>query len=316
MEAYLINTDNILNDFRPKTLEDVIGHKTIIKSIKSYLKTGMPHVFLFHSTFPGAGKTTFGRLIANLLNSEVIEIDAATDGGVDFIRELNESVKFKSFTEDNKVYIIDECHNLSIQAWQSFLKTIEEPPKYVYFIFCTTSYNKVPSTIREQRAISYHLKEVDSEEIEDLLLKLHEELKSSLPKKALTLIAEEAYGSPRKALNLFSKCFSCTDMKEVIELLEIPYENESVSNLIKLIANPSSSNRKKVSSILKDLKSINPESIRIQIVNYFQACVLNSNSEKDLIKFLNILEIFSESLNNTTGFANLVLKVYQIILER
>lgn len=312
-----MNTDNILNDFRPQTLEDVIGHKTIIKSIKSYLKTGIPHVFLFHSIDGGYGKSTLARILAKHMGSEnPIEIDAAMDGGVDFIRELNESSKYKSFSGENKVYIIEECHNLSSQSWQSFLRNIEEPPKYVYFIFCTTVYNKVPSTIREQRAISYHLKEVDSEEIEDLLLKLHEDLKSSLPKKALTLIAEEAYGSPRKALNLFSKCISCTDMKEVTELLEIPYENESVSNLIKLIANSSSSDKKKVSSILKDLKNINPESIRIQIVNYFQACVLNSNSEKDLIKFLNILEIFSESLNNTTGFANLVLKIYQIILGR
>lgn len=305
--------NDMLNRYRPKNIDEVIGHSVIKKSLNAFFNTNIPHAFMFIGK-PGTGKTTFARIIAKQLEcSNPLEIDAATYNGVDFVRDLTESLNYCSFINKNKVVIIDEVHALSNASWQALLKTVENPLNFVYFIFCTTEHMKVPDAFKDQRLIVYNLKDISEEEIEDLLTKIYDELKPAMPKKALTILAQEAYGSPRKAINLFSKCFSCSDMQDIYDLLEMPKGKEGVEELFKLLLGKIQF--KYASKILKDLKSTNPENIKRNVIDYFTACILNATTEKDLLRFLNIVEVFSENSGYTT-FSSIVVKTYQILLNK
>ena len=136
--------------FRPKTFDEVVGQETIIKILKKQVETQQfKNCYLF-SGASGCGKTSVARIFAKTINNgvgEPIEIDAASNNGVDNIRNIIEEANKRSLDSDYKVYIMDEAHSLTSQSWQSLLKTIEEPPKYTIFIFCTTNPEKIPETI-------------------------------------------------------------------------------------------------------------------------------------------------------------------------
>lgn len=141
---------NLALKYRPKDFSDVIGQNNIVGILSNQLKTGnVKQAYLF--TGPaGDGKTTTARILANALNEGkggITEIDAASNNGVDNIRELRDNVKFKPMDTKYRIYIIDEVHMLSIGAFNGLLKTLEEPPKHGIFILCTTDPQKIPATI-------------------------------------------------------------------------------------------------------------------------------------------------------------------------
>ena len=136
--------------YRPRTFDDVVEQEAIKVILSEQIKTNsFKHAYLFCGP-AGCGKTTAARIFANDLNKGLgnpIEVDAASNSGVDNVREIIENAKRKSLDSDYKVYIIDECHALSNGAWQAFLKLLEEPPKGTIFIMCTTDPQKIPATI-------------------------------------------------------------------------------------------------------------------------------------------------------------------------
>ena len=136
--------------YRPQTFDEVVGHEVIIKILKTQIEQGsVGHALLFAGK-TGTGKTTVSRLLASAINEGLgtpIEIDAASNNGVDNVRAIIEDAKERAIDCTYKVYIIDEAQGLSNAAWQAFLKCIEEPPKYSIFIFCTTDPQKIPATI-------------------------------------------------------------------------------------------------------------------------------------------------------------------------
>lgn len=169
----------LYNKYRPQTFDDVIGQSAITQTLKNQIVDGtFAHAYLFTGT-RGTGKTTCARLFARAVNcehsqdgepcgeceicrgfiehgiSDIIEIDAATNNGVENVRQIRDSVEFRPVIARYKVYVIDEVHMLSDSAYNALLKTIEEPPSYVIFILATTEINKVPATIisRCQRLI-------------------------------------------------------------------------------------------------------------------------------------------------------------------
>ena len=143
-------SESLAVKYRPSEYADVCSQESIIKILERQSSTGQfSNCYLFAGA-SGCGKTTVARIFANKINGgagDPIEIDGASNNGVDNVKTIIQNANQRAIGCKYKVYIIDECHSLTSQAWQAFLKCIEEPPKYTVFIFCTTNPNKIPDTI-------------------------------------------------------------------------------------------------------------------------------------------------------------------------
>ena len=217
--------------FRPTVFEDVKGQDHIITTLQNQIKANrIGHAYLFCGT-RGTGKTTVAKIFAKAVNCEhpvdgspcgecamcrsiaagtsmnVIEIDAASNNGVDSIREIREEVTYRPTEGRYKVYIIDEVHMLSIGAFNALLKTLEEPPEYVIFILATTEIHKIPVTILS-RCQHYDFKRISIETITDRMKELMDTEKVDVEDRALTYIAKAADGSMRDALSLLDQCIA------------------------------------------------------------------------------------------------------------
>ena len=217
--------------FRPQTFDEVKGQNHIVTTLKNQIRNQrLGHAYLFCGT-RGTGKTTVAKILAKAVNCEhpidgepcgecetcksitegsslnVIEIDAASNNGVDNIREIKEQVQYSPATGKYKVYIIDEVHMLSIGAFNALLKTLEEPPKYVIFILATTEVHKIPITILS-RCQRYDFHRITSNVIKNQLIDLTNQEKVEAEDKALEYIARMADGSMRDALSLLDQCIA------------------------------------------------------------------------------------------------------------
>lgn len=153
--------------YRPHSFEDLTEQSAVKDILENQIKTKtFQHGYLF--TGPaGTGKTTSARIFASMINDgkgNPIEVDAASNSGVDNIRQIIEDAKRKPLDAEYKIFIVDECHSLSNGAWQALLKTLEEPPKFTIFIFCTTDPQKVPATILS-RVQRYNFQKISNEGI-------------------------------------------------------------------------------------------------------------------------------------------------------
>ena len=215
--------------FRPDEFEDVKGQDAIVRTLKNQINADrIGHAYLFCGT-RGTGKTTVAKIFAKAVNCEhpvdgspcgecamcksiaagtsmnVIEIDAASNNGVDNIREIREEVTYRPTEGKYKVYIIDEVHMLSIGAFNALLKTLEEPPEYVIFILATTEAHKIPITILS-RCQRYDFKRISIETIAARLRELIDKEGWDVEDKAVRYIAKMADGSMRDALSLLDQC--------------------------------------------------------------------------------------------------------------
>lgn len=214
--------------YRPQSLNDVVGQDVLVKALeKAITDNQLSHGMLLHG-IRGIGKTTTARIIAKGLNCEkgptahpcgvctsctsiqqdrhldVIEMDAASHTGVDDMREIIETAKYRAVQGRFKVYIIDEVHMLSKSAFNALLKTLEEPPPNVKFIFATTEIQKVPDTILS-RCMRFDLKRMDTQTIEARLFYISTQENLTLDQEAATLMARAAEGSMRDALSLMDQ---------------------------------------------------------------------------------------------------------------
>ena len=237
----------IYRDFRPDSFDQIVGQDHIVRILKSQIASGRTgHAYLFCGT-RGTGKTTTARILAKALNCEsedvaarpccecascraikegsfmdVIEIDAASNNGVDNIRELRESVKYPPAVGRNKVYIIDEVHMLSTGAFNALLKTLEEPPENVVFILATTEPQKLPATILS-RCMRLDFRRVSEKTIADNMRMICEARGLEADEAALALIAVNADGSVRDSLSILEQCISTGEKRitrdDVAEML-------------------------------------------------------------------------------------------------
>lgn len=217
--------------FRPGNFEDVKGQEHIVTTLKNQIKANrIGHAYLFCGT-RGTGKTTIAKIFAKAVNCEnpqdgspcgeceickkiasqtimnVIEIDAASNNGVDNIREIVEEVSYSPTEGKYKVYIIDEVHMLSTGAFNALLKTLEEPPSYVIFILATTEPHKIPVTIHS-RCQRYDFKRISMDTISNRILELTEKENVQIEDAAVRYIAKVADGSMRDALSLLDQCIA------------------------------------------------------------------------------------------------------------
>lgn len=297
--------------FRPDSFELMLGNPTVMKTLQGFADDkAFPHSIMF-SGGSGLGKTTAGRIVAKELQCSgpsLIEIDAATHTGVDAMRSVTEGLIYRGFGSNPiKVVIIDECQRLSKQSWESLLKILEEPPEHVYFILCTTDPHKVPKTI-QTRCTIFDLQDVSQDELTDLLDYVAEEENIKLPKQATATIAQEAYGSPRKALTLLSRCRACTTIDEVQEALQAPGEDGDIIDFCRFLVNAGDPNWKEIARQINNIKDFEPESVRMTVNAYFTKVLLgNKVSEHSLERGLSILDAFSKPFYDNTKVAPIIL---------
>lgn len=196
--------------YRPKSFDDVIGQEPIVNVLKNEIKLGtLAHAYLFAGS-RGTGKTSVARIFANEVGtskSDIYEIDAASNNGVDEIRALNEAVHTLPFDSKYKVYILDEAHMLSKGAWNAFLKTLEEPPTHVIFILATTELNKVPETV-QSRCQSFVFKRPSQKILREFSQKIAKDEGRTLDDDSAELVALLGDGSFRDTHGILEKIFS------------------------------------------------------------------------------------------------------------
>ncbi len=225
--SYLV----LARKWRPQTFEQVVGQQPVVKTLQNAIERNrIPHAMIF-SGVRGVGKTTLARLVAKALNCQegptkipcnkcehcieitsgnaidIHEIDGASNRGIQEIRELKENIRFFPTKSRYKIVIIDEVHMLTTEAFNALLKTLEEPPEHVFFMFATTELHKIPITILS-RCQRYELQKVTSSELFEFFKKIAGEEKVKISDWALNVIVREAGGSVRDGLSLLDQIFS------------------------------------------------------------------------------------------------------------
>lgn len=222
--------------YRPTTFEDLVGQETVVRTLTNAIVSGRLAQAYMLTGVRGTGKTTTARLIARALNCigpdgiggptaspcgqcehcraiagdrhvDVLEMDAASRTGVDDIRELLDGVRYRPTSARNKIYIIDEVHMLSTQAFNALLKTLEEPPEHVKFIFATTEIRKVPVTVLS-RCQRFDLRRITADQLRALFASIAEKEGADVSAEALALIARAADGSARDGLSILDQAIS------------------------------------------------------------------------------------------------------------
>jgi len=256
--SYLV----LARKWRPQLFEEVVGQRHITKTIQNAISQNrVSHAFLFTGA-RGVGKTSTARILAKALNCEqgpqinpcnqcttcqeithgtsldVIEIDGASNRGIDEIRELRENVRYTPAKSRYKIYIIDEVHMLTREAFNALLKTLEEPPTHIIFIFATTEPHKIPETILS-RCQRYDFKRIPLRLIVDSLRRIVEEEKISISQRGIFFIAQESEGSLRDAQSLLDQVISYggkeikdEDIMDVLGLIDRQIIYDTIEALI------------------------------------------------------------------------------------
>jgi DNA polymerase-3 subunit gamma/tau len=211
-------SDTVLyRKYRPKDFTEVLGQEHIVKVLQSSIDLGhISHAYIFSGS-RGTGKTSVARIFAKEIGTsanDIYEIDAASNTGVDNIRDLNESVNTLPFESKYKVYILDEAHMLSKGAWNALLKTLEEPPAHVIFILATTEYEKIPETVIS-RCQTFTFKKPTQKILKDLAMVIAKKEGFSLEPASADLIALMGDGSFRDTQSILQKIIGASKDKKI-----------------------------------------------------------------------------------------------------
>lgn len=234
--------------YRPRTFDDVIGQDHIINTLRNQIVKGkISHAYLFTGT-RGTGKTSTAKIFARAVNCpeaaahngnpcgtcevckalenanvDVIEMDAASNNGVDYARDIREKVQFPPVCGRYKVYIIDEVHMLSTGAFNALLKTLEEPPAHAIFILCTTEVHKIPATILS-RCMRFDFRLVPTSQLTKLIADIYDKEGKSYERAAVAAIAQAGEGSVRDCVSIADRCMAVSDKltyKQVTDVLGV-----------------------------------------------------------------------------------------------
>lgn len=273
--------------YRPQSFKDVVGQEQVVTLLENSIKQKkIGHAYLFCGG-RGTGKTTVARIFARDIGcnpEDIIEIDAASNRGIDEIRELRDAVRTAPFSSPYKVYIVDEAHMLTKEAANALLKTLEEPPSHVVFILATTDPDKLPQTI-VSRCQRVEFKQPDVQALVSRLLYVVEQEVRSLEKESAELIARHGKGSYRDALGVLEQILAVSEKKIkheiVMETLGTPHEE----TLLELLDSVCQKNGKEIVEKITKLRTKNSSAIRtydelIELVRHGLLIRVGENTEK------------------------------------
>ena len=203
--------------YRPSSFKEVIGQDQVVGPLEDQIASGkVGHAYLFAGS-RGLGKTSIARIFARALKTDerdIVELDAASNNGVDEVRALNESVHTLPYNSERKVYILDEAHMLSKSAWNAFLKTLEEPPAHVVIVLATTELEKVPETVRSRCQV-FQFKKPTRAGLAKLVLDVGKKEGYTIEPAAADLIGMLGDGSYRDALSVLEKALASSSNKKL-----------------------------------------------------------------------------------------------------
>lgn len=318
--------------YRPDNFNDIVGQKYIIKTLKNEVANNkISHAYLFFGP-RGTGKTTMAKAIAKLINCnsldnlspcekcescllfnqknnpDIIEIDAASNNGVEEIRTIRDNVALMPSVSNYKVYIIDEVHMLSSGAFNALLKTLEEPPKHVVFILATTEFYKVPETI-VSRCQTFEFERISENEIVDKLNFIANAENIKVDEDVLHLIAKYSNGGLRDSISMLDKLAAVSSDIKVSDYYELCgiASNFQIVDLLKSIYSLD------VNEVFKLLESLNKEGKSLylvidKLIDYFKDCIINNfdslNENMDLNIYYKCLDILLETQLNSKSLEN------------
>lgn len=306
-------TKSLAIKYRPSTFDDVVEQDCIKTILMQQLESGeTKNAYLFCGG-AGTGKTTCARIFANEINQHKgnpIEMDAASNSGVDDVREIINQAKTKSLDSEYKVFIIDECHSISNTGWQAFLKLIEEPPAKSIFIFCTTDPQKIPKTILS-RVQRYDFQRISFDSVVDRLKVIIEQENIEIADKSIDIhyqdeaveyLAKLADGGMRDAITLMDKCLAYSsnltlenvvkalgvlDYDEMFKLLEYITSQQS-SEIIKFVENVHRSGRD-LKQFIKQFTNFVLDVCKYSLIHTTDFISIPSTYTKELNKYAGII---------------------------
>ena len=293
---------------RPINWDTVQGQKEPAGLLKKSIDEGTSQVFLIEGP-SGVGKTTLARIAAKYAGAtdiDITEVDAATYSGADETRKLQEVMSFRPIGGgDVRACIVDECHGLSQKAWDTLLKTIEEPGPAVLWFFCTTNAAKVPKTIKT-RCTPIKLRPLTDRELEMICARVIKREKLEVDKSVLAVIVTEAYGCGRQVLQNLAAAKDATSRKEAKRLLDAAAESDATRELCQFLLKGGSWPR-----CMEIVSRLDPnwEGIRIIVCNYMGAVLRNAKSDDSAISTMQLLEAWSTPYNSAEGIAPLMLSI-------
>lgn len=312
--------------YRPQTFKEVVGQDVVVKTLQNAIANKkISHAYLFAGP-RGTGKTTIARLFAKALNCsdlnvnepcnkcvscqeisessspDVIEIDAASNNGVDEIREIRDKVKFLPVGAKYKIYIIDEVHMLSTGAFNALLKTLEEPPAHVVFMLATTEPQKLPTTIIS-RCQRFDFKALSVKEIREKLKTIGNEEDVKISEEALNAIGEAAEGAMRDALTILDQAISYADGEVTIEEVNLVTGNLSYDKLIELGESINDKNINQSLEIIDDLINMGKDVSKLvnNLTQFYRDMLLFQNvNSPTYTKYIFEKEKFKTLCQNTS----------------
>lgn len=280
--------------YRPVTLGNVIGQDEVVRSLEKALTAKSRQHTYFFTGPTGTGKTTLARIAATAFGcrpQNIIEVDAASESGIDDMRKVTEGLRYQGFGDTpNKAYIVDECHGLSKQAWDSLLKSTEEPPAHVFFFFCSTNPGKIPATMLT-RGPQYALQSVRYDDLMDLLEAVCKAEDLNTPESILGVCARACNGSPRQALVMLAMVEDVTDPGEAEIVVQGAVEQPEVIDLCRAMIK-GDLRWDDVVRRLAPLKDLSNEGIRLQICAYLSAVLIGGARSPEAV--LDMLAAFSQ----------------------
>lgn len=316
---------SLYRKYRPQAFSEVVGQDHIVKVLEGQIKAYQPaHAYLFAGT-RGTGKTTLARLLAKGLGTspnDLVEIDAASNTGVDDVRELREAVRTLPFNSDYKVYIIDEVHMLSKAAFNALLKTLEEPPSHVIFVLATTEDNKIPETIISRCEI-HNFKKPNEESLKKVLLRIVKKEGWKIDDASASLIAFLGEGSFRDTIGVLQKVMAFSKDKKIdaeeVELITGAPPSVAVRQLIAEILTGRADNS--LAIIEKNLNGREPKIFGRLLLRNIRLAMLLKYSPTTLAEIYpdidknEKLELQSLADNQNSRFLPLLLKEFLEAME-